>query len=161
MSNLDTLYLNHNGLSGTLPPKPVGAVTTLGAVYTLDHFVCAGGGGIPGVAGDDRIPGGVCAHILNAPVGEDEAVLYRSTATLTPVSGSGGNTHDSREDRNATFARQQAPDDFEEPDNYDITAHLRRLDERRVGESLEIGRSGNTHNGERSSSLTRGAIRTR
>ena len=34
-------------------------------------------------------------HILNAPVGEHEAVLYRSTATLTPVNHI-GNTHDSR-----------------------------------------------------------------
>ena len=41
-------------------------------------------------------------HILNAPVGEHEAVLYRSTATLTPVNHE-GNTHDSREDRNADF----------------------------------------------------------
>ena len=110
-------------------------------------------------------------HILNAPVGEDEAVLYRSTAILTPVDH-GGNTHDSREDRTASFVRVQAPEDFEEPDNYASRARLRGLDERRlgtlraaisatdltvpltsvtglrVGESLEIGRSGNTHNGE-------------
>ena len=110
-------------------------------------------------------------HILNAPVGEDEAVLYRSTATMTP-GDHGGNTHESREDRNASFVRAQAPGDFEEPDNYASQARLRGLDERRlgtlraaisatdltvpltsvtglrVGESLEIGRSGNTHNGE-------------
>ena len=70
------------------------------------------------------------------------------------------------------FVRAQAPGDFEEPDKYASQARLRGLDERRlgtlraaisamdltvpltsvtglrVGESLEIGRSGNTPNGE-------------
>ena len=123
----------------------------------------------PGSASDENQRTG--QHILNAPAGEDEAVLYRSTAILTPVDHI-GNTHDSREDRTASFVRAQAPDDFEEPDNYALRARLRGLDERRlgilraaisatdltipltsvtglrVGESLEIGRSGNTHNGE-------------
>ena len=41
-------------------------------------------------------------HILDAPVGENEAVLYRSTARLTPVYR-GGNTHDSREYARASW----------------------------------------------------------
>ena len=61
-------------------------------------------------------------HILNAPVGEREAVLYRSTATLTPVNHI-GNTHDSREDRNADFKLTGGP-----------TVTLPALDRRQVGE---------------------------
>ena len=123
----------------------------------------------PGSTSDENQRTG--QHILNAPVAEDEAVLYRSTATLTPVDHI-GNTHGSREDRNASFVRVRPPDDFEEPDNYNRRTLLRGLNERRigtlrtaisatdltiqltsvtglrVGESLEIGRSGSTHNGE-------------
>ena len=43
-------------------------------------------------------------HILDAPVGQNEAVLYRSTTTMTPVHHI-GNTHDSREEREASFKR--------------------------------------------------------
>ena len=55
----------------------------------------------PGVVGAISQP--VDFHILDAPVGENEAVLYRSTATLTPVHRF-GNTHDSSEERRASFA---------------------------------------------------------
>ena len=54
----------------------------------------------PGVVGATSQP--VDFHILDAPTGENEAVLYRSTATLTPVNHI-GNTHDSREERRASF----------------------------------------------------------
>ena len=108
-------------------------------------------------------------HILDAPVGEQEAVLYRSTATMTPVDAN-GNTHDSRENKSATFNRVRAPADYSGPEKGWV--HLRGLDDRRlgslrtaitatdlmipltsvsglrVGESLEIGRSGNAHDGE-------------
>ena len=96
-------------------------------------------------------------HILNAPVGEHEAVLYRSTATLTPVNHI-GNTHDSREDRNADFKltegptvtlttltaldRRQVGELAAAISATALTIPLTSIDGLRVGESIEIGAGG-------------------
>ena len=93
-------------------------------------------------------------HILNAPVGEHEAVLYRSTATLTPVNHI-GNTHDSREDRNADFNltggptvtlpaldRRQVGELAAAISATALTIPLTSIDGLRVGESIEIGTGG-------------------
>ena len=93
-------------------------------------------------------------HILNAPVGEHEAVLYRSTATLTPVNHI-GNTHDSREDRNADFKltggptvtlpaldRRQVGELAAAISATALTIPLTSIDGLRVGESIEIGTGG-------------------
>ena len=61
-------------------------------------------------------------HIVDALVGEDEAVLYRSTATMTPVYHR-GNTHDCLEDRDAKFRST----------GHLVAKILRGLNERRVG----------------------------
>ena len=90
-------------------------------------------------------------HILDAPVGESEAVLYRSKATLTPVYHI-GNTHDSHEGRAASFTREQT----ETPrlpaldrrligslqsdiSSTDLTIPLTDVSGLRVGEILEVG----------------------
>ena len=98
-------------------------------------------------------------HILNAPVGEVEAVLYRSTAILTPVYDA-GNTHDCREEVEADFridSRQRSLPGLDERrlgtlqaaiSATDLTIRLTSVTGLRVGESLEVGRSGSTHNGE-------------
>ena len=93
-------------------------------------------------------------HILNAPVGEHEAVLYRSTATLTPVNHI-GNTHDSREDRNADFKLTGGPTVRLPALNRRhvgkletaisataLTIPLTSVNGLRVGESIEIGADG-------------------
>ena len=108
-------------------------------------------------------------HVLDAPVGEGEAVLYRSTAILTPVYNV-GNTHDSREDQDASFIRTYIRDDPRIPllghvtlpglderrlgtlraaiSATDLTIPLTSISSLRVGESLEVGYNGNDHNGE-------------
>ena len=93
-------------------------------------------------------------HILNAPVGEHEAVLYRSTATLTPVNHI-GNTHDSREDRNADFKLTGGPTVRLPALNRRhvgkletaisataLTIPLTSVNGLRVGESIELGADG-------------------
>ena len=57
----------------------------------------------PGETGECEPVTLAAVHILDAPVGEDEAVLYRSTANLTPVYAA-GNTHDSHEYKEASFS---------------------------------------------------------
>ena len=93
-------------------------------------------------------------HILNAPVGEHEAVLYRSTASLTPVHHI-GDTHDSREDRPANFKVTEGPTvtlpalDRRQVGELAVaisatalTIPLTSIDGLRVGESIEIGAGG-------------------
>ena len=93
-------------------------------------------------------------HILNAPVGEHEAVLYRSTASLTPVNHR-GDTHDSREDRPADFTvtggptvtlpaldRRQVGELAAAIFATALTIPLTSIDGLRVGESIEIGAGG-------------------
>ncbi len=101
-------------------------------------------------------------HIVDAPVGEAEAVLYRSTATMTPVFNR-GNTHDSKENQNAAFKftvgriKQLPLPGLDERrlgtlqtaiSAADLTIPLTSVTGLRVGESLEIGRIGRFHNGE-------------
>ena len=93
-------------------------------------------------------------HILDAPVGEHQAVLYRSTASLTPVNHI-GNTHDSREDRTANFKvtgvptvtlpaldRRQVGELAAAVSATSLTISLTSIDGLRVGESIEIGADG-------------------
>ena len=98
--------------------------------------------------------GPVGLHILDSPVGENEAVLYRSTTTLTPVYHV-GNTHDSREDRRASFKiiaastivlpaldRRVIGELRASISATDLTIPLTSVNGLRVGESIEIGADG-------------------
>ena len=128
--------------------------TVSGAMVILLFFVC-----VPCVQAQQA-----GQHIVDALVGEDEAVLYRSTATMTPVFHQ-GNTHDSREDRDADFVvfTSLGPSQLLKLPGLDerrlgtlrtaisaadLTIPLTSVTGLRVGESLEIGRTGESHDGE-------------
>ena len=106
----------------------------------------------PGVVGATSQP--VDFHILDAPVGENEAVLYRSTATLTPVNHF-GNTHDSSEERRASFAISESErlrlrlldklliGSLSAPISAtDLTIPLTSVSGLRPGESIQVGADG-------------------
>ena len=93
-------------------------------------------------------------HILDAPVGENEAVLYRSTATLTPVNHF-GNTHDSSEERRASLAISESErlrlrlldklliGSLSAPISAtDLTIPLTSVSGLRPGESIQVGADG-------------------
>ena len=90
-------------------------------------------------------------HILDAPVGEDEAVLYRSTARMTPAFRL-GNTHDSRERTRASWnlirltrTRFPALDELllgnleSSISASTLTIPVPSVDRIRIGDSIEIG----------------------
>ena len=93
-------------------------------------------------------------HILDAAVGEDEAVLYRSTARLTPVYRR-GNTHDSREQSRASWnlvrrekTRLHALDELllghleSAISASTLTLPVPSVERIRIGDSIEVGEDG-------------------
>lgn len=108
-------------------------------------------GGVP-AAIDSSQGQPASSHILEAAVGESEAVLYRSTALMTPVYHR-GNTHDSRERLGASFNSVRSTPEVRltalnkrllgtlelAVGATDMTIAVPSVDSLRVGESLEFG----------------------